>query len=104
VRWSFRWSLARCGLVAATCLVLLGSTASAAQSEPVKPPGCPHGFTAQTVEDAIVRLAGVVSEEDVRAAYAEIDVNGNGVTCVKPFSSHDKRAPFLHVRDDQAKP
>jgi hypothetical protein len=99
---SFRLS-GRYGLVAA-CVVLLVLTASTASADPTKPPACPDSFRAQTVEDALVRLAGVLPEEQIRAGFASIDANGNGITCGKTFSPQDKKFPFQNVHDDQAKP
>jgi hypothetical protein len=47
----------RAGLVAATAgAALLGATAPAAQAAPNGPPLCPQGLSAQTLEDALVRL------------------------------------------------
>lgn len=91
-------------MVAATCAVLLGSTASAAQSDPNGPPVCPYGFSAQTLEDALVRYGGSFTEEEIRAGFAGHDVNANGIICGKPYSPFDKAFPLQNLRDDLAKP
>ena len=102
---SFRRSRARYRLVAATCAVLLGSTASAAQADPNGPPErCPLGFSAQTLEEVLVRYGGSFTEEEIRAAFAGHDSNANGIICGKPVSRFDKAFPLQIIRDDLAKP
>ena len=89
------------GVVAGmACLALLGATASAAQSaRNGPPPVCPAAFTAQTLEDALVRYAGAFTEEEIRAGFASHDLNVNGIVCAKPFQK-DRFFPLQNLRDD----
>jgi hypothetical protein len=82
---------------------LLGSPASAAPSAPNGPPVCPLGFSIQTAEDALLRYGGSYTEQEIRAGFAEHDVNGNGFICGKPISRWDKAFPLQWIRDDLAK-
>ena len=89
----------RGAIVATACLALLGGTASTAQSDPVGPSVCPTPFTAQTLEDALVRYAGFYTEEEIRAGFAGRDRNVNGIVCGKPFQK-DRLFPLQNLRDD----
>jgi hypothetical protein len=89
------------GVVAATaCVVLLGATASAAQSAPNKAPECPPPFGTWTVEQGLVRYAGFYTEQEIRSGFAELDTNGNGIICfMRP--ADDRFFPLQLLIDDQ---
>ena len=91
------------GVVAATaCLVWLGAAASAAQSAD-GPPVCPDSYTAQTLEENLVRYAGFYTEQEIRDGFASRDRNGNGIVCGKPFQK-DRYYPLQNLRDDLPSP
>ena len=62
-------------------------------------PVCPAAFTAQTLDDALVRYAGAYTEEEIRDGFAFHDVDGNGIVCGKPFQK-DRYYPLQNLRDD----
>jgi hypothetical protein len=53
---------------------------------PNGPPVFPAAFSAQTLEDALIRYAGAFTEEQIRAGFAEHDLNDNG-SCAASRSS-----------------
>jgi len=58
------------------------SADSAVAGEPVGPPACPVGQSStMTLDQALVRYAGYVPEEQIREAFADYDENGNGFVC-----------------------
>jgi hypothetical protein len=98
---SLRQSRPRRGLVAATaCVILLGASASGAQSAPSDPAFCLPTFTAQTLQDALVRYAGFITDQEIRSGFAEHDVNGNGIVCGRPYA-RDRFFPLQTILDDR---
>lgn len=86
----------RGALAATACVVLLGATASAAHA---KSPQCPTAFGTWTVEEGLVRYAGYYTEEELRAGFAALDTNGNGVICyMRP--ADDRAYPLQVLIDD----
>ena len=56
---------------------------------------CPPGFGApQTLQDTLLRYGGSYTEAEILAGFASRDLNGNGLVCAKPISSHDKIFPL----------
>jgi hypothetical protein len=89
------------GLRRALCLIapalvvgaLIPASASAA------PPACPTAFGTWTLEEGLVRYAGFYTEEELRAGFAEIDRNGNGIICyMRP--ADDRFYPQQNLIDD----
>ena len=86
----------RFAVAATACVVWVGATASGAQAAN---PVCPAAFTAQTLDDALVRYAGAYTEQEIRDGFAFHDVDGNGIVCGKPFQK-DRYYPLQNLRDD----
>jgi hypothetical protein len=69
-------------------------------SEPPRPPACPPGYVfTMTLEQALVRYAGYISDEEVRAGFANHDANGNGYICWKTQAG-DRFYPIANIHDD----
>jgi hypothetical protein len=90
----------RGGLAATACVALIGATASAAHSNP---PECPPPFGTWTLEEGLVRYAGFYTEEEIRAGFAGVDRNGNGVICSSIRPADDRFYPLQIVVDDHVR-
>ena len=94
---------------AVVCTALLTTTAAAAV--PQERPACPPGYElgALTFESIAQLYAGLYTEEQVAAAIALHDLNGNGVLCFKQppaFSqvSMFELHPYLYIDDPGGNP
>jgi hypothetical protein len=68
---------------------------------------CPRGFgDPQTLQDLLVRYGGSYTTEEIIAGFESRDLNGNGLVCAKPVSSHDKYFPLqmFFAVDDLSEP
>ncbi len=89
-------------VVAATLAAMPLQAAMGAQGEPVGPPACPLGFDyTMTLDQALVRYAGYVPEEQIREVFANYDKNGNGFVCYDIRGMYTYY-PFVYffLRDD----
>ena len=88
-------------LFAATVALAMGSATSAtaeARPGPTGPPmNCPAGMQGKmTLEQALVRYAGYYTEEQIRAAFDDHDVNDNGYFCYRIDPMHlDRFYPLV---------
>jgi hypothetical protein len=97
-------NLRRAVVTATACVMLLGAAASATNAANAKPV-CPRGYLGTTtLDETLVRLAGFLTEEEIRAGFAAHDENENGIVCHKrPPPFEEKFFPFELIVDDLAR-
>jgi hypothetical protein len=91
-------------------LLAPAATAAAAAGDSQQRPTCPPGYDlgARTFEQALPLFqeqldAGLYTEAELAAGFANFDVNGNGINCFK-FHGHDFAHPYLIIDDPGGNP
>ena len=90
--------------ILAASAVFVVSANPARAAEPPGPPSCPPGLPhTMTLEQALERYAGYFTEEQIRASFAENDLNGNGYGCYRTpaFGRFDPFVVFIDDLEDQ---
>jgi hypothetical protein len=88
-------------------LLVPATTAAAAAGDSQQQPACPPGYDlgARTFEQALPLYqeqldAGLYTEADLAAGFANFDVNGNGILCLKglvpDFTTGGQQDFFAH--------